>query len=234
MADGVTMDGRIPRWATWAFGVPAVAFFVGLALDLDGLRLATKPVPVLVLALVVLMARPRLRYRTLIGVGLVFGATGDLLLELGHFVPGLLAFLVGHLWYLTALWGLDRRLSPWTAAPFAVWGIGLTVALAEGAGELLLPVGVYAAVLCTAMWRGGSLLGADIPRSAALATFVGLVAFGFSDSLIAIDRFGAEVPAGRWVIMLSYWAAQALVALGSLALDDDRRVPDVDSSAAPA
>jgi alkenylglycerophosphocholine/alkenylglycerophosphoethanolamine hydrolase len=176
----------------------------------------------LVLAAVVLGMRPRNRYRTLVGVGLVFGATGDLLLELGHFVPGLLAFLVGHLWYLAAMWGVDRRLSPGTAIPFAIWGIGLTVALADGAGDLLLPVAVYAAVLCAAMWRGGSLLGADVPRPAALATFVGLVAFGLSDSLIAIDRFGTDVPAGRWVIMLSYWAAQLLIAGGAIALDGER------------
>lgn len=224
------MADRVPPWAPWAFGVPAVAFFVGLALDLDGLRLATKPIPVLVLAAVVLGTRPRNRYRTLVGVGLVFGATGDLLLEFGHFVPGLLAFLVGHLSYLAAMWGVDRRLSPWTAIPFAIWGIGLTVALADGAGDLLLPVAVYAAVLCIAMWRGGSLLGADVPRVAALATFVGLVAFGFSDSLIAIDRFGTDVPAGRWVIMLSYWAAQVLIAGGALALDGER-APAPDASA---
>lgn len=216
------MDDRIPRWAPWAFGIPAAAFFVGLALDLPTLRLVTKPIPVLVLALVVATVAPRTRYRTLVGMGLVFGATGDLLLELGRFVPGLVAFLVGHLWYLAALWGLDRRLSPGTAIPFAIWGVGLTAALAGGAGDLLLPVAVYAAVLCIAMWRGGSLLGTDLSRPAVWATFVGLVSFGVSDSLIAIDRFGPEVPGARWVIMVTYWAAQALVAGGAVALDTER------------
>ena len=220
------MGDRIPRWAPWAFGIPALAFFVGLALDLDALRLVTKPIPVLVLAGVVLAARPPIRYRTFIGVGLVFGATGDVLLELGSFVPGLLAFLVGHLWYLAAMWGVDRRLSPGTAIPFAAWGVGLTVALADGAGDLLVPVAVYATVLCVAMWRGGSLLGSGIPRPAALATFAGLVAFGASDSLIAIDRFGPAVPGGRWAIMLSYWAAQALIARGALLVDGERPGPD--------
>lgn len=227
----------VPRWAWWAFAVPVGLFFIGLGTEVTWLRLATKPLPVLVLAAVVALARPGIRFRRLVAVGLVFGAAGDLLLELGLFVPGLLAFLVGHGWYLAAFLGVDRRLSPWTALPFAVWGVGLVLALADGAGDLLVPVAVYAGALCTLMWRAGSLLGSPLPHRAALVLFVGAVAFGLSDSHIAIDRFGPAVPGARWGIMASYWTAQALVAVGALLVDQPQQaVPPsrVSTSATPS
>lgn len=211
-----------PRWSIWAFAAGALAFFAGLAADVPWLRVATKPIPVVVLAVVVLSGRTRLRVP--MGIGLLFGAVGDLLLEVGQFIPGLVAFLVGHLWYIGGLLGVDRRPRLLLAAPFAVWAIALPWWLAEGAGDLLVPIAIYAVVLCAAMWRAGALLLIEFPRPAALALFVGFVTFGVSDSLIAIDRFGsADIDAwSRWAIMATYWLAQSLIAWGTMAAGQTR------------
>ncbi len=212
---------RFPRWAIPAFAIPAIAYFVGIATDNADLKVAVKVFPVLVLALVVLLDKPATAFKRLVVVGLVFGAGGDLLLELGYFVPGLLSFLVGHLVYLTALLSKTRRLAPVLAIPFAIWAVGLPWLLADGAGEFLVPIALYAVVLCSAMWRSGALLATEFQRRAAMALFIGFIVFGFSDSLIAINRFG-EIDISswaRWVIMATYWTAQTLIAWGALHSD---------------
>jgi len=77
----------------------AAAFFFALATDRPGLRAWTKPVPVLCLAAWVGMRRPGATGR-LVTAGLILSAAGDVLLELGLFLPGLLAFLTAHLGYV--------------------------------------------------------------------------------------------------------------------------------------
>ena len=225
---------RFPRWAIPAFAIPAIAYFVGIAADNGDLKVAVKVFPVLVLALVVWLDKPPTRFKRLVVVGLVFGAGGDLLLELGYFVPGLLSFLVGHLFYITALLTKSRRLAPVLAIPFAIWAVGLPWLLSDGAGEFLVPIAFYAVVLCSAMWRAGALLGTEFPRSAAMALFVGFITFGFSDSLIAINRFSdTDISSwARWVIMTTYWTAQVLIAWG--ALNSDRQDETIASSSESA
>lgn len=215
------MDRQLPRWLFPAVAVPAIAFFVGLAFDLEALRIVAKPIPVLALAAAVATAVPSVRYRRLITLGLLLGAVGDVLLEIDRFVPGLIAFLFGQLAYISAFLSDQRRLRPLLALPFAAWGIGLVAALADGADDLLVPVAVYAAVLCTMMWRAVARVGTPwIPLSSTAATAVGALLFGISDSLIAIDRFGTDVAGARWWIMATYWAAQIGIALGALAHPD--------------
>lgn len=207
-----------PRWLAPAVVVPAGVFFAGLAFDLDAVRIVAKPIPVLALAAAVATALPSIRYRRLVTLGLVLGAIGDVLLETDRFVPGLVAFLFGQLAYITAFVGDQRKLRPMLAVPFAAWGIGLVAALADGADELLVPVALYALVLCTMMWRAVARIGTPwIPATSTATTALGAVLFGISDSLIAIDRFGPDVAGARWWIMTSYWAAQIGIALGALA-----------------
>jgi hypothetical protein len=44
------------------------------------------------------------------------------------------------------------------------------------------------------------------------AGLVGAVLFAFSDSLIAMDRFYAELPGIRFAIITTYWLALTLIA----------------------
>ena len=80
----------------------AVAFLIGLAGDHPTLRLLAKPLPVLAMAAVI--ATCRHGYGRLTATGLVVCALGGVLLEIGDptFLPGVGAFLVGHLFYTAA------------------------------------------------------------------------------------------------------------------------------------
>jgi uncharacterized membrane protein YhhN len=187
----------------------AVLFLTGPFFDLASLRLLAKPVPVLALALLV-GAGPRDSYSRLIASGLLFSALGDLLLEQeGRFLAGLLSFLVAHLLYGSAF-VLDVRHPAWPRMlPFAAWGGVAWAALRPGLGAMEGPVLVYLLAILAMMWRAWACVGRS-PRGIRSAYWAaaGALLFGASDTLIAFDRFRAEIPFARWPIILLYWAGQ--------------------------
>lgn len=206
-----TPSPPIPRWLPPAFLIPALIFFVGQGIENQAIRVTVKSLPVLALALAVWLAVPRTRYRYLVATGLLFGAIGDLLLEVDLFEIGLGSFLIGQVLYTAAFLGDSRALKPLPALVFYGYGIGLVWALADGTGDLLVPVAVYAAAITTMMWRAVARVG-EVPRTTGLAAAYGAGLFVISDSLIAINRFGGDIPADRWLVMTTYWVAQALIA----------------------
>ena len=147
--------------------------------------------------------------------GLAFSWVGDVALEIdGLFVLGMAGFGAAHVCYVTwfvrhgALRGLRRRwwavvlgLVAWVAAIGVLWG-----PLGEEEPALRIPIVVYSLLLtATAVTAFG------ISRVAG----IGGALFLLSDTLIAMGL--ADVarpePAGVW-IMLTYLAAQLLLALG--------------------
>jgi len=199
--------------------VAALLYLAALVTDRPSLRLASKPVPALALAALVLSSR-RDGYATALAGGLVLSALGDALLELpGHFVAGLAAFLCAHVAYTAAFLGDERRLRASRAAPFVVWLLAAFTYVRPGLGEMAVPVVVYMFAIGGMLWRAAAR-GGDHPR--AEAAVVGAVLFGLSDTLIAIDRFRAPLPGASFAIILLYWAGQAGIAASALPADDPR------------
>ncbi len=208
----------------------AVAFVIGLAGDHAALRLVAKPVPVLAMAAAA--ATCRHAYGRLIGAGLLACAAGDVLLELGEgtFLAGVGAFLVGHLFYTAAFLGETRALRPWRALPFALWGGGLLLTLRPGlaAQGMTLPVAVYAAAICTMLWRAAARWHPGAPAApGVLAALAGALLFAASDSLIAVQRFhlgGAHAAPSAlryWIIVL-YWLGQTGITLSAMRAQSNR------------
>ncbi len=197
-------------WA--AFLATMVVFFAATTLGFSTLALLAKPLPVIVLACGV-MASDAGPLRSGIAVGLLASAIGDLLLGLDLFLPGLVAFLFAHVAYLSAFLADTRVLAPARALPFAAWGALLLGKLWPALGSLALPVAFYVAAICAMMWRASARVGR---REGALAGLVGAVSFGFSDSLIAWDRFLTNIEGGFIPIMLFYWLGQAGIARAAL------------------
>lgn len=201
----------------WILGVlSAVAFFLGLAFHLPVLRVATKPVPVLCMAAAVL-TWDRSRYAALVGAGLVLSALGDFLLEVGHFLPGLVAFLTAHVLYIAAYVSDSRALRPWRAVPAYAFGVGMVLFLGPDLGDMLLPVIVYTFVICTMLWRAAARIepGADGQQDRLFA-LLGAAAFALSDSLVALRQFTSPPEAIRWAIMVLYWGGQLGIAASSV------------------
>lgn len=213
------------------FGIAAFAYFAGLATDAYLLRLVAKPWPAIALARWISLARPRLG---LVSAALYAGALGDVLLELGDatFMAGVVAFLVGHILYVGAMLGETRTPHLVRAAPpvlvFAVV-VGL---LSREMGARVIPFAVYGVALSTLVWRAAARIGAPgIDRRLAILGTAGAASFMLSDALIGFDRFLGGVPGARWLIITTYWLAQAGLT-ASFALGQDE--PPVLAMAAPA
>lgn len=216
---------REPAWfaRAWPLLVSAalvsVCLFVfGLLTDGLALRLASKPWPVVALMAVVAAHLGEDRARKAFLGGLAACLVGDVLLEFRTpqtFLPGMLAFLVGHLGYIAATLRRERAPALALALPFAAW-VGWAVWITwAGLGAMRVPVVLYTLVIFVMMWRAAALWSARRTLGAALI-LVGAVSFGFSDTLIALDRFHKPIPGARVPIILTYWLGQALMTAGWL------------------
>jgi uncharacterized membrane protein YhhN len=195
----------------------ALLYFVGLAAGLPALCLATKPFPALALAGWVFW-RCRDRFARLTTAGLALSALGDGLLEVGRFLPGLVAFLCAHLAYAAAFLVADRRPALGRALPFLAWGMGALALLRPGLGSMAVPVSVYVTVICFMMWRAAARVGSPgTPALAAALGLAGAVVFGASDTLLAFNRFAQPIPGAGWTIMLLYWLGQLGLAASAVA-----------------
>jgi alkenylglycerophosphocholine/alkenylglycerophosphoethanolamine hydrolase len=202
--------------------IAAALFVIGAYVDHHVLRMLSKPWPVLLLAAWVWRASPPHRYRTTMIAGLVCSVAGDLFLEASPrtlFLPGLVSFLVAHVFYVLAYVSDARALEPLRAIPAYAYGAGLVVLLLPGLGPMTIPVAIYALVICTMLWRAAARVGHASEASARLA-LIGAITFAASDSLIAIGRFGGHLveeelrtsTPWRLAIMASYWLGQWAIA----------------------
>jgi len=182
-----------------------------------------KPLATVLILALAWRTRPALspRYRRRVLAGLGFALLGDVLLMLPGdlFVPGLAAFLLGHIAFLAA-WLDDSRL--------AVRPLGLLACLLAALGLLCLlwhyvasplrvPVVVYALVLAT---MAGQAIGrarhhmivGDALAPAARCAALGALLFMASDSLLAWDRFRHALPLATLWILGTYYPAIGLIA----------------------
>lgn len=155
-------------------------------------------------------------------VGLLFAWFGDLLLTQdgdAYFAAGLASFLVMQVCYIVAFIrvpgpGLVRAWKV-TIVPFALVYVVINLLIAEGVGDLRIPVLVYSAALI-AMAMAALDLVLRVPRPLGWRVAGGAALFVASDALIALTAFGplTESPIWSAVIMVTYIAAQAMIVTG--------------------
>lgn len=151
----------------------------------------------------------RNRYQSLILLGLFFCMLGDGLLI--WFVIGLSAFLIGHLFYISAffrLWSFSwLRFA--TIVPICIYSswIGREIVrslIEKGEHNLIIPVICYITVI--------SLMGWAAFMTGNAAAIIGGVLFVISDSILSWNKFIDEVAYSGPLIMLAYYAAQFCIA----------------------
>ncbi len=155
------------------------------------------------------------RYQLAIVIGLVCSLIGDIFLMLprDRFVPGLASFLLAHVAYLVGFTAdVPLGTAPVLALPLLAAAVPLLRLLWPDLGTLRLPVLVYAATILLMVWlawgRSWTLLTPGAMFAAMGATF-----FMASDAILALDRFHRPIRQAQSLIMTSYVAAQALIAL---------------------
>lgn len=224
MTTATTRPARISTRAIvlLVFGAVAAALYIaaGRMGDAYLLRMVTKPIPVLCLALWVSLLPRRGRYQMAVATGLLLCALGDILLEASDatFLFGLIAFLLGHVAYIVAFTSDSRRLFPLGAA--LAFGYGVVVyaylTAAGNLGAMAAPVLVYMVVICGMLWRASARLGvAEIVRASAWAGLAGALFFTASDSILSLRMFDTPINLGGVAVMLTYWIGQTLIAFSA-------------------
>ena len=223
--------------AIWC--IPCTFFLVACILNLVGCIQGTNLADAVKPALLPLLSATTLAY--LVGrdvpdfrpVGLLvaaqlLGCAGDILLMPSSdvlFLIGMVAFLVGHIFYMCLFGGQSwKGLTgwQWAIAVFAMAVIVVALVKAIGIqGELFVPMLVYGFALMLLIFS--ALAGVlRMPRGSRTTWWIllaGALLFTFSDACIAMGMFGVMNFALRhFVVMFTYLAAQTLLAVGGVRL----------------
>ena len=195
--------------------IAAALFIANVGQDVVWLRVSLKSIPLICLiAWVLLTARDR--YASLILAGLIFSLAGDVLLEISDdlFVPGLLAFLIGHVWYIAAFISATRQLKLMRALPFTAWVIIAYLILLPNLKDMAVPVAAYVIAIGVMMWRASARVGAGGRTSPdQWAALIGAILFGLSDTVLALDKFNALSIGPSFTVIVLYWLGQLGMAL---------------------
>jgi len=191
------------------WGLVGVALYlVGGLIESYPLRMAAKPLPMLALIAWTWLGAPSRTGRLVVGA-LCFGLLGDMLLELSSetFLFGLVSFLAGHIVYIVAFSRSAPSLRLGLAIPWALFTGAIYLVLGSQLGAMAVPVVAYMGAISAMAWRA-SAYAAERGGWALLAV-LGAALFLFSDTLIAVDRFGSPIEGVRPAIILTYWLGQA-------------------------
>ena len=202
-------------------GLCAAAIFItGLLADNFYLRLFSKPLVCGAILAWTLVIRQD-RFARLISLGLAFCLLGDLLLELSAslFLPGLVAYLIGHIVFIIAFLLDTRQPAFGRLIPIAVWVILTYFVVLPGLESMTLPVLAYVIVIGGMVWRAASRVGSHgEPHWSEWLGMIGAFLFAFSDSLLALNRFYSPFASARYIVILIYWAGLVLLATTILRL----------------
>lgn len=173
---------------------------------------------------IILLAVLGFRADWLLGLALMLSALGDSFLgvrRLGQlereplFLLGLGSFLIAHLVYIAVfrryrIRSLRQigvaRASGWLAIVVA---LGTVLGMLRGSlGDLLIPVVVYAIVLCG---MGMSAVAANLRTPLAV---IGAFLFIASDTMLAVNKFRGPFMGSEQLIWITYYGAQILILCG--------------------
>lgn len=172
-------------------------------------------------------------------LGAIFCLAGDIFLMIPRnlFIFGLLAFLMGHIFYILGLNSVPPLinivglallvvLEKWLAiisiillAAYLIWYYPkLAGGLVEkGNNRLKVPVLIYALVISLMVYSAlMTWYREDWPSNAAIAVSLGAVLFFASDSMLAWDRFLRPLSHARLRVMLTYHLGQIGIIMGAM------------------
>jgi len=191
-------------------------------------RYITKPLLTVVLGMYVLSESGFIKrsYLPFLLLALLFSFTGDVLLMFdqlnpAYFLGGLGSFWLAHLMYIAFF--LKIRYSnppvplckyPWIFLN-AAFLIGFIIYLLPSLGDLKIPVIIYAITICITVQSSLHAFHHGWQKAGPYCVS-GAVLFLLSDSLIALGKFVAPLPANGVLVMITYGLAQWLLVTGAV------------------
>ena len=175
-----------------------------------GFKILMKLIPMALLILFALVTKPMFSttYKRIIIGGLFVCMIADGVIY--WFIPGLITFFVGHVFYIFAFRHALRIPMPkWAAFPLLLYGVGMAFWISGSQfieGEILLGIAIIAYIIII------STMGWMAVRTRLPFVIIGALLFIFSDSVLAIDRFVYDIPYRDAFVMISYYGAQVFIA----------------------
>jgi uncharacterized membrane protein YhhN len=153
-------------------------------------------------------------------LALFFCFLGDLFLEFPNFfLPGLSAFLVGHIFYgisFVSDIGVESKL-PWWIFLFAIayvaYGIIFPTRLSLHDPKKKVAVPIYSGILLFVSFLSLLRLG-SVTQFSFWMVLLGTLIFISSDSILAYNMFRKRSPNGTVWVMATYGVAQLMIILG--------------------
>ncbi|HEX9718535.1 MAG TPA: lysoplasmalogenase family protein [Ramlibacter sp.] len=230
-AVGAVVQGRLTILEVLLVEAAAVATATG-AQDLMQWHLVFKPLVMLIAIFYVAdplhLRRTPTGFDALLMGGLAFSLVGDCFLMFpGYFIPGLVSFLVAHLFYIALFkqglpWFPNRRALLATlalgAAMYAFLYNGLNPVLKIAVAAYVVVIGLMAA---QAIGRATALRD-----RASLAVAAGAGFFMLSDSLLATHKFAFPLPMAQFWVLATYYVAQLLIACNAVPVIAGSACPD--------
>jgi len=161
-------------------------------------------------------SKSKLVISKLFTLGLAFSACGDFILDVNRehwFIFGLGAFFIAHLFYLASLKPFTISFSKkniMVLLSYTLYGVIMLSILAEGLGDLLIPVIGYMTILLL------MALATVLSKKSNRWLIIGGISFVLSDSLIGFDKFYMPIENVHIAIMISYYFAQYALLKGFL------------------
>jgi uncharacterized membrane protein YhhN len=213
---------RMSRWSSVIVALAVPVFLIMGYMELTGPYRSHIIFRAVLTGLFVLIAiaQPKKNrpYFTLVLIGLLFGWGGDILLAFRSralFLPGLISFLIGHIFYIAAFAILTQArkwISIWTLI-IAAFAVGVFIYLKPYLGSMQFPVLIYIVVI-SLMVNGAAAVfrTKEFPASGRYLVLVGAVIFYLSDLGVARNAFIGRELINTLTIMLLYNPAQLFLA----------------------
>lgn len=205
------------------FTINAVLNLYAVSTDSYELILASKPIICSLLILWLTMeTQNKTRFGTFVMFGLFFGCLGDVFLmlrtEMDYFVPGLISFLLGHLFYVRANLMQFQYSFPKVLLAVLPLGFGLyfySNYLFDSLGDMSIPVAIYVLVIAV-MTVSALFRKREVGAMSYIWMVAGCILFLVSDSVLAYDKFVLPIENSGLIIMSTYILAQFAITKGAL------------------
>lgn len=173
-----------------------------------------KPLTMAFICLAAILGRSAFPYyKGMIVTGLVFSTVGDvfLMLPMDRFAAGMIAFTAAHVCYIAAFSPEVQTLSWWPAILIIACGGAFFIPISPKLGKLKVPVLIYILVILVMVWMAWERWS-QTGRTGSILAAVGASLFMISDAILAINRFREKFESAHALNLITYYAAQLMIA----------------------
>lgn len=170
-------------------------------------------------------------YSNTITMGLFASSFGDIFLELDDdygmdmFIPGLVSFLIAHLFYIRAFYGKIQSTTVTVGVPIVViyYLAVMSQLIPKAESELKVPVAVYGMAISTMAFLSlNRYFSNQYNAKSKLLSLLGSLSFVASDTVLAFNKFYSPINNAKTIVMITYYSGQILIAASTQFTNDPK------------